>query len=50
MERTNEYSESGLSIYPNPSNGEFTIDSQLESTAIITDAVGRVIQTIDLTI
>ena len=45
-----ENSESGLSIYPNPSNGEFTIESQLKLTAIVTDAVGRVIQTIDLTI
>ena len=42
-----ELNEIGLQLYPNPSNGIFTIKfTKLVDEIIITDAIGKVIETI----
>jgi hypothetical protein len=38
-----------LHIYPNPSSGEFTIESEKEQEVVITDGAGRVVRTYKLT-
>ncbi len=38
----------GVKIYPNPSNGAFTIQSEQETKLILTDELGQVLKTIDL--
>lgn len=45
-----ENSSDMLLIYPNPTMGEITIESQIQSQLTLTDAVGKIIQTIDLQI
>jgi SprB repeat/Secretion system C-terminal sorting domain/FG-GAP repeat len=43
-----ENTEEVLLIYPNPNNGEFTIESNRNSVITITDAIGKVLKTIEL--
>ncbi len=43
-----ENTEDLVSIYPNPSNGEFTIESDGNLNATITDAMGRIVQIVEL--
>lgn len=43
-----ENTEDLVSIYPNPSNGEFTIESDENLNATITDAMGRIVQIVEL--
>lgn len=43
-----ENTEDLVSIYPNPSNGEFTIESDGNLNATITDAMGRIVQILEL--
>lgn len=35
--------DDAISVYPNPSNGEFTINSQMEANLKVTDLTGRVV-------
>jgi hypothetical protein len=47
----NEYSSgaSGISVYPNPSTGNFTIASKLNVSLSVVDELGRVVRSVSLT-
>lgn len=44
----NKVSETGISVYPNPNNGEFTIQSSVEMTLLLSNELGQVLRTIQL--
>ncbi|MDH4473303.1 MAG: DUF2341 domain-containing protein [Fluviicola sp.] len=38
-----------ISVFPNPNNGVFTVQSSLSQTVVLTDALGHLIQKVELT-
>lgn len=42
--------ESKIQVYPNPNNGEFTLDVPVESTLVLTDAIGNILCTKQLSL
>jgi hypothetical protein len=38
-----------IAVFPNPNNGVFTVQSSLSQTVVLTDALGHLIQTVELT-
>lgn len=38
-----------ISVFPNPNKGVFTVQSSLSQTVILTDALGHLIQMVELT-